>query len=486
MGEKPVKRTPFLWTFALVCCALTGLHANFSETFDGAPATPLPWTQTSWKDRWDVTIHQRNEQDYKALVPHQGHHGPDCSPPIDASGNLVTHLVSGGYENAVYQCKDHVMTSITGFGSHTHDSYALIYLTPNHMVDFSQGEAVIRFSMTTFRTTQRDWIDVWITPFEENLNSPFDQGEVDFQGVPKRAIHINMMPPNNNAKTGFHPSIYKNHVDTGEFRSFSSDFNWFTGYEDFLPSGTSAKDRQIFELRITYRTPGGKSHIKFGMPAFNFYWVDKDIAPLDWSQGVVQFGHHSYTPDKDCSFYAPLPCGPNSWHWDDISISPSLPFTMIKADRRFVDDTATTINFQNPAPANTFLRFAGIGTIDVSFNNGATWQRAQYAPQTTQNTNRWGSFWHPVPPGTQSVKFRGTRATWPWMARDLALWSKEPLGAPAGGLVGDLNGDGIVDVTDLSILLFSWGDTARPPADIDKDGVVDITDLAMLLFNWTP
>jgi thermitase len=48
----------------------------------------------------------------------------------------------------------------------------------------------------------------------------------------------------------------------------------------------------------------------------------------------------------------------------------------------------------------------------------------------------------------------------------------------------DLDGDGIVDGTDLAILLAAWG-TAGTAADINRDGVVDGTDLTTMLARWT-
>jgi hypothetical protein len=60
--------------------------------------------------------------------------------------------------------------------------------------------------------------------------------------------------------------------------------------------------------------------------------------------------------------------------------------------------------------------------------------------------------------------------------------------APAlATIVGDLNGDGAVDVFDLLMLLSAWGPCARSacPADLDGDGAVDVFDLLILLANWT-
>lgn len=58
-----------------------------------------------------------------------------------------------------------------------------------------------------------------------------------------------------------------------------------------------------------------------------------------------------------------------------------------------------------------------------------------------------------------------------------------PPGTPA-----DLNGDGVVDVIDLLILLGDWGACPPPPdacpGDLDQDGSVDVLDLLDLLAHW--
>jgi hypothetical protein len=49
--------------------------------------------------------------------------------------------------------------------------------------------------------------------------------------------------------------------------------------------------------------------------------------------------------------------------------------------------------------------------------------------------------------------------------------------------IGDINGDGVVNVFDLSIMLSDWG-TANTVADLNHDGTVGILDLSTLLSNW--
>lgn len=51
-------------------------------------------------------------------------------------------------------------------------------------------------------------------------------------------------------------------------------------------------------------------------------------------------------------------------------------------------------------------------------------------------------------------------------------------------LTADLNGDGAVNLTDFSILLFNWNSN-NPVADINTDGTVSLADFSILLFYWT-
>ena len=48
----------------------------------------------------------------------------------------------------------------------------------------------------------------------------------------------------------------------------------------------------------------------------------------------------------------------------------------------------------------------------------------------------------------------------------------------------DLDGDGIVGITDFLELLAAWGTDPGGPPDLDGDGVVGIVDFLLLLANW--
>lgn len=486
------------------------LAANgFIDTFDGAPGTPQPFLQDPDSDRWDVAVQYRDNSTWQTLEPFEAHHGPDCGAPIDALGKMVTHHDDGSYLNAVFKCKDHLMTSIKASG------YGVIYLTPDQILDFSNGEVVVKVDVSTLRTSGRDWWDLWVTPYNENLQLPFDEGEVDLNGVPQDSIHISNDGNANGSGTGFHPVIYKNFQPTTDFQPFSSDYNWFTGYEQFM--ATSPQQRTTFELHIS------KTHLKFGIPAGQvdaagkpvnngqaFWWIDKDITPLTWNQGIIQFGHHSYNPQKDCPPDPTLKtCYPDTWHWDAVSISNSTPVTIIKASKRMVDGASgnDTVEFNSPAPANANLRFAGIGSIQLSFDGKKTWQAV---PKQSSSGNKgvsayhpehMSSYWVPIPQGATQVSVRFAPDSWytgPYQAKDFAIWStaanesssSSPISGPVNPSAspvkpGDIDGNGKVDIFDFNILLTNFGQAKMGLAgDLDNNGQVDIFDFNTLLTNF--
>ncbi len=361
--------------------------AMYRQPFDGSPDQPDSLRPTNW----DVTIHSRDSATWQQLEPMEAAHSADCGPPP------ATHPITD-YADAVYQCKDHLMTAINASG------YGVIYLTPGQLVDFSEGLAVVQFDVSTLRTSTRDWIDLWITPYAENLQLPLRDWGPDLSGEPRNAVQIRM-------EKGDDKTIFKANV-IRDFESTEIEGNWWTGYEEFFTP--SAKRRDTFQLRIS------KTHIKFGLPAHDFWWVDTDIPELSWEQGVVQLGHHSYNPTKDCT-----DCAPNTWHWDNLVILPTVPFGIIPANRRFADETDAGVTFAQPAPDDAHLRFAGIGeNLEVSFDNGATWQTAQLQDQERIEEGHFRSYWMPIPSGVEQVAFRG-ESWWGggWYVRDLSLWT---------------------------------------------------------------
>jgi hypothetical protein len=368
----------------------------FTFNWAGSPSSPQPWSPTDW----DVIVHSRDTGTWSQIDPMNADHGPDCSAPP------ATHVVTT-YEDAVFICRNHMMTAINGGG------YGVIYFAPNQLVDFSSGTASVRYRVSTLRASPRDWHDIWITPFDDNLVLPLYRFP-DLQGPPRNAVHIQLVSDDT-----FNGNVFRNFANT-DLPKISG-----TSYDTVL--GPSPTQRTQFELDIS------RTHIRFGMPEYKLWWIDTDVPDLGFSQGVVQLGHHSYNPTK-------APNGrPGTWHWSEFSISSAVPFTMLRGDLQSINsNTRDEVCFPAPAPSGSNLRFAGVGTILVSFDGGRSFVAAQPAAQIgphgegAPQAELFASYWTPIPAGTNSVLFRGI--DWwggPWWVRDPAIWSQS-MAAPAG------------------------------------------------------
>ena len=53
----------------------------------------------------------------------------------------------------------------------------------------------------------------------------------------------------------------------------------------------------------------------------------------------------------------------------------------------------------------------------------------------------------------------------------------------------DTNGDSLVDVTDVLIVIDAWGECVPDqdcPADVDNDGIVNVNDILLVIGEWGP
>ena len=124
-------------------------------------------------------------------------------------------------------------------------------------------------------------------------------------------------------------------------------------------------------------------------------------------------------------------------------------------------------------------------TVDVDKVTWATEPFGQLPPNA--NPIRWGTlynFWFDAdtPPADTTVTLGLFKPGNP----------DSMTGSTVGPLVpripGDVNGDGVVGITDFLALLAAWGpcaDCDDCPADFDGDCTVGVTDMLILLANWT-
>lgn len=377
----------------------------FVETFDGDPGAPSVWTDPDW----DLTIHQRDQDRLYEMLPMAADHGPGCEPPP------ATHQITA-FEDNLYICKNHMMTA--NYGASTNGGYGMIYFTPNRLLD-TTGDFAIEFDLSTYRVNpNRNWVDVWITPFEKNLQLALNDYLPDLEGPPVESVQIQLTQEN--------MMIVRIHENGQEIKL---NFDGYAGFEDVL--ALSQRVRTTFYIGVE------NGQFKVGLPEHNLWWYDQTVPAIfrrpAWRETVVQFGHHSYTPDKMCEA-APNPaeCSrmkADTFHWDNVTLSPVKPFTLVQAAPRLITDSTDSnmAVLSGPAPANAFLRFGGIGlNLEVSFDGGQSWQTA-----VNQQRNRsggeehFGSFWMPIPQGTTEVQFRGRN--WfagEWAVRDISVWSR--------------------------------------------------------------
>jgi len=382
---------------------------------------PGPWKPTDF----DVVIHSRDASTWYQPEAFRGMHGTNCAPfqnpePVNdvRPGDTGSHAVAT-YDDMNYRCRNHMMTAIQATG------YGAIYVTPNAMVDFTNGEASIKYAMSTLRMSATDWVDLWITPWADNLVLPIEGMlgiTTDLQGPPRTAIHVRMVPGQRNVSRFEVVYVVNGAEATLPARTTS-------GYESILLPVSTRRD--TFELRIS------TTHIRFGMkkvdspdePAASITWVDTPLfLPLAWTRGVVQFGHHSMNPTAGGG-------SAGTWHWDDFTIAPAVPFSVITTKlagatrRRYVDaaTAATPVEFERAAPADAYLRFAAFGNgIQFSTNGGTTWTVARRQPAMIDRADRFRSYWTPIPAGTTKVLFRRTGNTGVWFVNDVAIWSLNP------------------------------------------------------------
>lgn len=392
-----------------------GSTTSFLETFDEDPKNPdgtfvnkapTPWNQTNWSKRFDVYVLDtdawgRGEAWEATDTNIVAHHGPDCSPPLNV------HTANSIY-NDVYNCRNHIMTSVVS-------GYSTAFLTPNAMVDFSNGEAVITWDVSTFMTS-RDWWSITISPWEDSITQP---QSACCNGEPKRGL---LLTTDGEAMNTSIIKDFKREQQAGGGSLSQSMCQYFpTKYCD--PQAAAAT-RQTYELRIS------KNHIKFGMPKLGLVFQDRNISPLDWDKGVVQWTHHAYNPQKDCTPTGdPTNCAANTWHWDNFKIEPAQNFTMIKGHTLGVNKfTSNTVNFPYPAPTNSYLRFGAVGDIQVSFDNGTTYIPAVWRPAGNRASEHFSSYGTPVPAGTTKVLIKGSGGpNGKWVVRNPQIWSQDAL-----------------------------------------------------------
>jgi hypothetical protein len=383
----------------------------------GMPTAPQPFMPSNFA----ITEHLRNAPDYGPPVTGgtsmTADHGPGCEAPP------TTHQADGSYASMVWVCHDHVMTSI----SSANNGYGEISLQPNQLVDFSDGAtATVDISVSTWRMSDRDWLDFNFSSFNQQLAYPVDSSLPDGQGLAENDVQVSMCSSNGDAWCAYQ---YVN----GQETQLQGDS--FTQLQQIPGFSVSKSVRTQLEFQIS------ATHFKFWAPTLHYVFYDVALPhPLSFDQAIFQFTHHSYTTTKDPNDWAPaeqqaagLGNMAGTWHWSNLAIDRAVPyFLSMGMPEAAGDGIGSAVDFAQPAPAGAMLRFVDHGPhTQVSFDGGTTWQ----TPAVQQHTTDKGAanIWQPVPAGTRHILLRGGSG---WYARDFYLMAPPSSGGtspPAPG-----------------------------------------------------
>jgi hypothetical protein len=241
--------------------------AGFTFNWLGTPSSP----QSVVPLGWDTQIHRRDPVD--AMESMSAQHGSDCSAPP------ATHTISV-LADGVFICNNHLMTAIGDSG------YGEIALTPDHLVDWSSGTAVIRFKVSTLQLNNSDFLETWLQPFATNQTLPFEADIIDNQGPPQEGLRFSMNHdgPISGAREG----------DVFRYDNFvESQLPKAIAVSDGSPDSLAALVPPSATVRTTYEIDISATHIRFGLPDLNVWWTDTNIAPLPFNQAILQLTHHS-------------------------------------------------------------------------------------------------------------------------------------------------------------------------------------------------
>lgn len=354
-----------------------------------SPTTPLPEAQSSTYSSFDVQAHSRDST--AGFDGMQAQHSASCGGPP------ASHFVSS-FADSVFVCNGHVMTAANAGG------YGLIVLTPNQLLDCS-SQCTIQWDMSTERMSIRDWPDIWVTPWADNLTLPFNAGDVDLQGVPRRGVHLDMF----NTESAWLVKTINNYVETGY------NNQWQTApFNAGIVAGTNES-----AIRQTFRLTLRPNHVRIeriaSSTASGAVYYDGNVNAFPTTDLVVQFAHHSYSPTKDGAGQ------PATWHWGDFQLNPSVGFNLINGSRL---TKGGTVSFSTPAPQGAFLRFSAACRVNI---DGVLANRQKFLSDPLHAS----SYFVPIAAGKQSFNitfspdgYYNNNVHIGCYARDFAIWSK--------------------------------------------------------------
>ena len=367
---------------------------EWSDTFVFPTEVPAPFVSPNW----EIQRYSRDRETWVTPEMMMADHGATtCGGPPESH-----HIAT--YEDMVFRCRDHVMTAIKAGG------YGVIILTPNRMLDWANAPATLSFNLSTKRNTKRDWMSFYLTPYEDALAVPAPEDAVSLNGQPRNAVWILHTAEGN---------LCARVIRDFKVTNLPCIDYWKEIEDKFIAMGSTASASRRDPVVITV----SRTHLTVSWADMKM--VDTDFPePLTFARGVVQLGHYSYNPMKDCEFTPQFSCNANTWHWDDVKLSNALPFTIVGSSPRAVVNGDGEFTLNAPAPANAMLRFSVNNfEVDVAFDGGP-WVKPKALSYVRVNDPD-GQFTVAIPEGTTKIRTRrDINRPVGWIPRDLGYGSQ--------------------------------------------------------------
>lgn len=210
-----------------------------------------------------------------------------------------------------------------------------------------------------------------------------------------------------------------------------------------------------------------------GTFSYSFGWRDPDDASWRTNMSYAPGARVSYFSTPDFTHPDGQPLGDSVWANNAQTIELNIPF--ITTWRASVGLAPLNIN-ADAQPAGITISWDPVAQA----TNYQIWRGATSDPLMSQQrgvsaTTDWLD--DNVNPGQTYFYFTKAR----FADGGVSPFSEGVEATAAAAITADLSGDGVVDSTDIAIMLAAWG---TPNADITGDGTTDATDVAVLLAAW--
>lgn len=373
------------------------------ETFDGDPAAPA---QDIFPENFDfVVTHRTHVGNHEPAFPeYLADHNESCAGPAPGTSNQhlvqTSHLNSGAEpDESFFICKDHMMSSMGDV-----EGYSVTAFWPRQEFDFTDG-GVLEFDVNINDGHDRSWWEILIVPREQlKVGAAKDFLPID-ETYPKERIVFDFSKDSSRSIS----------VGTGDL----APLGWLVNESDWrhwrfqFPDDPALDDRRIRrKMRMTFENNKILWEIEKIDGTFDPFEVDIPEG-LPFSQGLVVFKTHAYTPEKDYNFNL------YTYHWDNIRFdgpvvgkydnfeSSDLVYLETNGHRDIGDQAETTIELSRIGEGQVTLfgqmHGAMNGQVLLSINGGSQqvvhpidYQPAESGIPENCGTDGWASFSLPV------------------------------------------------------------------------------------------